>query len=102
MNINNFYCDNPEYRQHITELATSVFRTKLREPGIDASQEDIANFMKSVEYLEERITDIVIKLSDKFGVPVQIVHSEINECVDFLPKDDLAESFRRRDTGMLH
>jgi hypothetical protein len=102
VNANKFYCDNPEYRRNIAELATSVFHTRLTEPGQDASQQDVDNFMKTVHNLEQYISSAAMKLSDRFGVPVQIIHSEINECVEFLPKEDLKQSFLHRKKGMLH
>ena len=95
------FCDDERYRQHIAELASSVFHLNRTKPNDDAEQEDIADYMNRVGVLEERVSARAAMLSQQFHVPLQLVHNDISECVDFLP-DDLIDAHEERSKKRLH
>ena len=96
------FCDDEKYRKHVAELAASVFHVNLHAPQDDADADEVANFYKMVGNLEEEITRHAIALSQQFRVPIQIVHQDINECVEFLPEGDLKLALEERGKQKLH
>ena len=96
------FCTNKRYRRHITELAASLFHHRLWKPTEDADPEEVDKYARLTNLLEQEVTTRANALSRAFEVPVDIVHYDINECVDFLPKDDLRESFKAKEENKLH
>lgn len=96
------FCDDETYRQKITELAASVFDLKQFNPGLEAEAAEIIKYRKVVSAAEELITERAAELSNEFNVPIDIVHSDIKECSNFLPEDDLKQTLELRKRNLLH
>lgn len=96
------FCDDKVYRQRIAELATSVYHLTLHRPQEDAEQGDLVEYLDRVGVLEKQVNKRAANLSKKFKVPIELVHRDITECIDFLPKEDLDQSLREREKDRLH
>ena len=96
------FCTNKKYRRYVTELAASLFHHKLWKPNEDAEPEEVDKYARLTVLLEQEITTRANALSRSFDVPIDMVHYDINECIDFLPKSDLKDSFKAREENKLH
>lgn len=105
------YCDHPDYREHVAELAASIYHTTLLNPVADVDDDGMV-FLETEEEMEEfkefatRVESVVqqqaLELSQVYGVPLDSVERDIKECVAFLPKKDLQISFNARQERKLH
>lgn len=102
MDEQNAYCSNPVYRNAIALLATSVYHVSLETPDDDATQEEQAKYMKLVDVVEQQITQKADLLSKRFEVSILSVHADIHECINFLPKHDLLNSYFFRKNNRLN
>lgn len=95
------FCDNKNYRQGIAKLAVSIYHMDLLKPNDDDEQQVIVEFLGLVRNMEEKITSDAYVLSKKYNVPIDMVHQDINECCDYLPKEDLKKSLELGRVGKL-
>lgn len=96
------YCANPKYRNAVASLATSAFHVSLESPKEGASDDEYMKYVELVNAVEQQITHHAERLSKKYKVPVLSVHADIRECVNFLPRKDLARSYFARKHNKLN
>lgn len=96
------YCSEPEYRRIITELAATAFHLSLEVPSDEADQEEHVEFGQKFKYIENHISKHAEVLSVQYNIPLEIVQNDIQECIVFLPKDDLTESYKLRKENKLN
>ena len=95
-------CTNETYRKHVAELATTLFHHYLTVPKEGDTEQVAMQFIASSKKLQEYINENALILSNQYNIPIIMVHNDIRECAQFLPKKDLTESFNARKEERIH